>query len=77
VCSAGSAERSPRRGRAATDRHSDILSRLLTTYDVRANLVPDAHLAAIAIGHGLTVYPPDSDFARFSGDVAWRNPLAV
>lgn len=55
--------------------HTEILGRLISSYRVRANLVQDAHLAAIAIGHGLAVYSADSDFARFAADVEWRNPL--
>jgi predicted nucleic acid-binding protein len=39
------------------------------------DLVPDAHLAALALEHGLTVYSTDGDFARFPG-LAWENPLA-
>lgn len=38
------------------------------------NLVYDAHLAAIAIQHGLEICSEDSDFARFP-EVVWRNPL--
>lgn len=59
-----------------TERHAAILGDLVSTFGLRANLIPDGHLAAIAIGHGLTVYSADSDFARFAGKVDWRNPLA-
>ena len=38
-------------------------------------MVSDAHLAALAIEHGLEVYSNDSDFARFS-EVRWVNPVA-
>lgn len=62
---------------APTERHGDILKRLVTGLQLTANLVPDAHLAAIAIGHGLTVASADSDFALFEGQVAWLNPLAA
>jgi len=31
------------------------------------NLIPDAHLAALAIEHGLTLCSADGDFARFPG----------
>jgi uncharacterized protein len=55
--------------------HERILSELIEALDLRANLISDAHLAAIAIGHGLTMFSADSDFARFPG-LAWRNPLA-
>jgi toxin-antitoxin system PIN domain toxin len=57
-----------------TDRHRAVLSKLLSD-DVRGDLIPDAHLAALAIEHGLTVCSTDGDFARF-GDVRWENPLA-
>ena len=45
-------------------------------YRLAGNLVPDAHLAAIAIEHGLEVCSADSDFARFT-EIRWRNPLAT
>jgi toxin-antitoxin system PIN domain toxin len=57
-----------------TDRHRDVLGKLLGSHGARANLVPDAHLAALAIEHGLTLYSADADFARFSG-LRWHNPL--
>lgn len=59
-----------------TEAHATILSDLLAVDGVRADLVPDAHLAAIAIGHGLTVMSNDGDFARFP-EVRWENPLAA
>lgn len=37
--------------------------------------IPDAHLAALAIEHGLTLCSCDGDFARFRG-LKWQNPLA-
>jgi uncharacterized protein len=58
-----------------TDRHVDILRTLVGSYQLRANLVSDAHLAALAIEHRLTVYSADTDFARFS-EIHWVNPLA-
>ncbi|MGI8984506.1 MAG: TA system VapC family ribonuclease toxin [Acidimicrobiales bacterium] len=58
-----------------TDRHAEILGGLVRRYQVRANLVPDAHLAALAIEHGLQVCSADTDFARFPA-VSWFNPLA-
>jgi len=54
--------------------HAGILGPLLREATPRANLVPDAHLAALAIEHGLTLYSTDGDFARFPG-VTWHNPL--
>jgi hypothetical protein len=38
--------------------------------------VPDAHLAALAREHGLTVVSTDTDFARFPS-VAWLNPVSA
>jgi predicted nucleic acid-binding protein len=54
--------------------HPDILGRLLTGAHAAGNLVPDAHLAALAIEHGLKLCSSDSDFARFPG-LEWVNPL--
>jgi toxin-antitoxin system PIN domain toxin len=58
-----------------TERHREILGPLLKTQGGRANLVPDAHLAALAIEHGLTLCSTDGHFARFPG-LRWENPLA-
>jgi toxin-antitoxin system PIN domain toxin len=57
-----------------TSRHWDMLGRLLVTSQSTANLVSDAHLAALAIEHGATLCTTDRDFARFEG-LSWRNPL--
>jgi toxin-antitoxin system PIN domain toxin len=61
---------------AATERHRHVLGRLLDGVGFRPNLVPDAHLAALAIEHGLTLCSCDGDFARFT-DLRWQNPLAA
>jgi hypothetical protein len=58
-----------------TERHRDTLARLLAAAGVQANLVPDAHLAALAMEHGLVLCSTDSDFGRFP-DLRWQNPLA-
>lgn len=58
-----------------TERHREILAALVTQGGMRANLVPDAHLAALAMEHGLTLCSNDGDFARFEG-LRWENPLA-
>jgi uncharacterized protein len=58
-----------------TERHSDVLGELLALPGVHANLVPDAHLAALAMEHGLALCSTDGDFARFAG-LRWLNPLA-
>jgi predicted nucleic acid-binding protein len=59
-----------------TERHADLLNELLALPGVHANLVPDAHLAALALEHGLTLCSTDGDFARFPG-LRWINPLAL
>jgi len=56
-----------------TDRHAEVLGTLVPAVS-GPNLWPDAHLAALAIEHGLTVMSTDGDFARFPG-LRWENPL--
>ena len=56
--------------------HAAILDRLLRPDWMTSRLVPDAHLAALALEHGLVVCSTDGDFARFDG-VRWHNPLAA
>ncbi|HSM91432.1 MAG TPA: type II toxin-antitoxin system VapC family toxin [Anaeromyxobacteraceae bacterium] len=58
-----------------TERHAQVLGALLKAPGLRANHVPDAHLAALALEHGLAVCSTDGDFARFPG-VRWENPLS-
>jgi toxin-antitoxin system PIN domain toxin len=58
-----------------TERHAEVLAPLLALPGVRGNLVPDAHLAALAIEHGLILCSHDGDFARFPG-LRWQDPLA-
>jgi len=55
--------------------HMYVLAGLLESAGGGGDLVPDAHLAALAIENGGTVYSQDADFARFP-DVHWVNPLA-
>jgi hypothetical protein len=59
-----------------TERHATVLENLLALPGMYGNLVPDAHLAALAIEHGLTLCSTDGDFARFPG-LTWINPLAA
>jgi toxin-antitoxin system PIN domain toxin len=59
-----------------TERHAQLLGELLALPGVHGNLVPDAHLAALAMEHGLTLCSNDSDFARFTG-LRWLNPLST
>ena len=60
---------------SAGARHWPILRGLLRGADARGNLVPDAHLAAIAVEHGATVATRDRGFARFP-DLRWLDPLS-
>lgn len=57
-----------------TERHAAILGSLLGDGQVSGDLVSDAHLAALAIEHGLTLCSNDRDFARFR-NLRWVNPL--
>ena len=58
-----------------TTRHAAILRDLLSESGTAANLVTDAHLAALAIEHGAELCTADRDFGRFPG-LSWVNPLA-
>jgi toxin-antitoxin system PIN domain toxin len=57
-----------------TDRHAAVLRDLLTRVGTAGNLTTDAHLAALALEHGATLYSSDNDFSRFPG-LRWVNPL--
>lgn len=50
-----------------SDDHWSILRRLLAQSGTGGNLVTDAHVAAITIGHGARLATCDRDFARFEG----------
>jgi hypothetical protein len=56
-----------------TARHLSILAGLLAESGTAANLVGDAHLAALAIENGAEICSFDADFGRFHG-VRWRRP---
>ena len=58
------------------ERAPELLGRLLDLPGVRAGLVHDADLAALAIEHGLILCSTDGDFARFPG-LRWQNPIAA
>jgi hypothetical protein len=59
----------------ATDQHAEVLGGIVRRYRLAGNLIPDAHLAALAVQHGLEICSADTDFARFT-EIRWRNPLA-
>ncbi len=58
-----------------TEGRREILAGFFSGSSLRANLVPDAHLAALAMEHGLLLCSTDGDFARFPG-LRWQNPIA-
>ena len=58
------------------ERHAEVLGRFCQESWMTSRLVPDAHLAALAIEHGLTLCSSDGDFAKFPG-LEWHNPLAA
>ena len=58
----------------ATERHWEVFRSLLVDGQATANLVTDAHLAALAIEHGCRMASTDADFSRFRG-LTWYNPL--
>ena len=55
-------------------RYWQILRTLLITHDIRGADVSDAHLAALAIEHDLTLFSADADFRRFR-ELRLVNPL--
>jgi toxin-antitoxin system PIN domain toxin len=59
---------------APGEAHARILGGLIDKTQAVGNLIPDAHLAALALEHGLELYSADTDFARFPG-LRWSNPL--
>jgi toxin-antitoxin system PIN domain toxin len=58
-----------------TEQHWAIFQRLLRAGNATANLVSDAHLAALAVEHNGVLHSTDADFARFPS-LKWKNPLS-
>ncbi|MTD53654.1 type II toxin-antitoxin system VapC family toxin [Amycolatopsis pithecellobii] len=56
-------------------RHWQIFAGLCRTVDARANLVPDAYHAALALENDATWVSNDRDFAKFPG-LRWAQPFA-
>ena len=56
-----------------TDQHFRVMSELLRAVP-RSRMVNDAHLAALAIEHGLTLCSADAGFRMFPG-LKFHNPL--
>jgi len=57
-----------------TESHRQIFQDMLLEGQAKANLVVDAHLAALAIEYGCVLYSTDSDFSRFP-KLKWKNLL--
>ena len=55
-------------------KHWFILKNLLQAVGTAGNLTSDAHLAALALEQGCTIYSADNDFKRFPG-IKHINPL--
>ncbi len=58
-----------------TERHRAVLDSLLGEIGGKPEPVTDAHLAAIAVEHGLVLCSSDGDFARFF-QLRWLDPLS-
>ena len=56
------------------EQHWTVLSSLLKQTGTAGNLTTDAHIAALALTQGYTVYSADNDFNRFPG-INYINPL--
>jgi uncharacterized protein len=56
-----------------TERHPELLGEFLALPGMHGTLVPDAHLAALDVEHGL-ICSTDGDFARFRR-LRWLNPI--
>jgi hypothetical protein len=59
----------------STEDHERVLDRLVVNKGLSPKLAMDAHLAALAIEHGLVLCSADGDFARFEG-LRFENPLS-
>ena len=57
-----------------TEEHWALFQQMLRRGRATANLVADAHLAALALEHDSEFNSTDSDFARFPG-LKWKNPI--
>jgi predicted nucleic acid-binding protein len=58
------------------DEHWDVLRSLIEEAGTAGNLTSDAHLAALAIGHGAVLVSFDADFGRWKG-LRWSRPEAL
>ena len=58
-----------------TPHHAAVVEELIGQNDIAANDIPDVHLAALAISHGLRLASHDAGFGRYPG-LRWFDPLA-
>jgi len=59
---------------APGDEHWLLFRQMIVEGQAPGALVSDAHLAALTVEYGGTLYTTDRDFARFPG-LRWSNPL--
>jgi hypothetical protein len=57
-----------------TEHHAEIIRKIVQAVSIDANDLPDVHLAALAVEHGLKIYSTDSDFLKYPG-IELINPL--
>jgi len=57
-----------------TERHWEILKKLILQLGTASNLTTDAHIAGLAIENGGVLFSTDNDFSRFK-HLKWENPL--
>jgi uncharacterized protein len=58
-----------------SENHWALFQKQIRDSGAVGSLIPDAHLAALAIEHGSTLFSADKDFSKFP-DLRWINPLA-
>ena len=59
-----------------TEEHWALFQRMLRAGNATANLVSNAHLAALAVEHNCVLHSTDAGFARFRG-LKWKNPVSA
>jgi hypothetical protein len=59
-----------------TERHPEIMARVLRDSEATGNLIHDAHIATLCLEHGVAeLLTGDRDFSRFAG-LSIRDPFA-
>ena len=54
--------------------HMEYFTRNIAAVGAGGKMVPDSHIAALAMEHGAVVHTNDRDFSRFP-NLLWNNPL--